>query len=174
MPAHKRQICFFESHYRQYEPTLWPTSYSTSTAGASDAKPRWTCVLPPLSCSLNALWIEPLRGGVHRGRSIALASLLHPVFNSFIISFRRLLDLSHMLFSSVHLHFPHLTFFPSTNTQMRWELDIISSWFRHWLQRNLLGGINRNVTTQPLKHSASAEINTAELCGLKHWIVKVD
>lgn len=66
-------------------------------------------------------------------------------------------------------------FFPSTNTQIRWELDIISSWFRHWLQRNfLLGRINRNVITQPLKYSTSAEINTAELCGLKHWIVKVD
>lgn len=61
---------------------------------------------------------------------------------------------------------------PSTNTWMRWKLDIIS---RHWLQRNfLLGGINRNVITRPLKHSTSAEINTAELRGLKHWIVKVD
>lgn len=74
-------------------------------------------------------------------------------------------------FSSVHL----LTFFPSTNTQMRWELDTISSWFRHWLQRNFLPSrINSNVLTQPLKHSTSAEINTAEHCGLKHWIVKVD
>lgn len=61
---------------------------------------------------------------------------------------------------------------PPTNTWMRWKLDIIS---RHWLRRNfLLAGINRNVITRPLKHSTSAEINTAELRGLKHWIVKVD
>lgn len=61
---------------------------------------------------------------------------------------------------------------PSTNTWMRWKLDIIS---RRWLRRNfLLGGINRNVITRPPKHSTSAEINTAELRGLKHWIVKVD
>lgn len=138
--------------FRRYEPTLCPTSYSTSAAIL-----QWTFVLPPLYCSLKAVWIEPLRGGVHQGSRHCpdltpltfLPSLSSPVSADYWFYLIRF-SLLCILFSS------SVFFSPSSNTQRRWERDIISSWFYHWIQWNfLLGHINRNVITQLLKFNLS-------------------
>lgn len=173
-PEKQAKCAFGESSYRRYEPTPWPTSHSTSTAGASAAKPRWT------PCSSSALVFFERSLGRAAARRSSPGSQHRPGLPP-----SPFLQLPHRQFQAIIGFISYVFLFgassfslsdspppPSTNTWMRWKLDIIS---RHWLRRNfLLAGINRNVITRPLKHSTSAEINTAELRGLKHWIVKVD
>lgn len=94
--------------FRQYEPTLWPTSYSTSAASASAALLRWTFVLPLLfEGSLDRATARRSSPGVTASPR-PLSFTLPP--NSRIVSFRRLSGLSQTLFSTVHLYSPPLMF----------------------------------------------------------------
>lgn len=172
MPALKRQICFFWISLRTVEAhpvtnlllhiNCWCISRQTAVNLCSFSTPLFFERSLDRATARRSSPGSQHRPGPHSFTlSSPSSSSVSADYWIYLISF----------FSSVHL----LTFFPSTNTQMRLELDTISSWFQHWLQRNLLPSrINSNVLTQPLKHSTSAEINTAEHCGLKHWIVKVD
>lgn len=165
------KICFFsESPYIQ---TVWAHPVSNLLLHIS----RHTAV--NFCTSSSVLFFEgSLDRATARSSSPGVTALPRPhSLNlssiSLIHSFSQLLVLSHTLFSSVHPIFLRLSFYHPQTHRGDGNMILFPAGFTIGYSGTSCLVILIEMWSPSSWNSTSAEINTAELCGLKHRIVKL-